>query len=106
MDSVVDSPVEALQADAVRRARAAVGKLESLGVRVLITGSLAKGSFGLHSDVDFLVTSCPRPLKYAIEGHVEDAMGPFRFDVIYLEEIPASMLSGFTDCAIDVSGLP
>ena len=73
----------------IEAAKAATAALAQLGVQAVVTGSLADGRFGAYSDIDLLVTSCPRDLKYAIEGVVEDAMAGFRFDVIYLEEVPA-----------------
>ncbi len=70
-----------------------------------ITGSLAREKFGPHSDVDFLITSCPRHLKYAIEGVVEDAMGGLPIDVIYLDELPAWKAARFLKGAITASEL-
>ena len=65
-----------------------------------MTGSLARGQVGPASDIDLLVTSCPRALKYAVEGIVEDALGGARFDLIYLDEIPAWKLLAFTEGAV------
>ena len=90
------------RAAAIAGARAAVERLQSLGVSVLVAGSLAKGTFRRYSDVDFLVTSCPRDLKYAIEGIVEDCLGGIPFDVVYLDEIPAWKVASFTGGAKDV----
>jgi predicted nucleotidyltransferase len=85
--------------------RSAVAALAGLGVRALVTGSLARGGFGPASDVDLLVTACPRQLKYAIEGIVEDALGGIPFDVVYLDEVPAWKVSAFTQGAVDASEL-
>ena len=90
---------------ATAAARSAADALAALGVTVLVTGSLARGGFAQHSDIDFLVTSCPRALKYAIEGMVEDILGGIRFDVIYLDEIPAWKAARFTEGAVDASHL-
>ena len=90
---------------AIMRARAAVSALALLGVRACVTGSLARGRFGIHSDIDFLVTSCPRSLKYAIEGIVEEALEGMPFEVIYLDEIPAWKVARFTEGAVDASEL-
>jgi len=72
-------PVDALGIDdyrtrAVEGARRAAAELERRGVEVVITGSLARGRFDLHSDVDFVVLKFPRNLSYAIEGIVEDEL--------------------------------
>ena len=58
---------------------------------MLVFGSLARGHFALHSDVDLLVTYCPEGLHYRIESAVEDVMGGLPFHVCYLDELPAEM---------------
>jgi predicted nucleotidyltransferase len=90
---------------AVTCAQAATEALSSLGVRVLVTGSLARGGFGPHSDIDLLVIDCPRSLKYAIEGIVEDHLEGLPFDVIYLDELPERKLASFTKGAVHASQL-
>ena len=90
---------------AVAGARAAVAALGRLDVQALVTGSLARGTFGSQSDVDLLVTACPRQLKYAIQAVVEDALGGFPFDVVYLDELPPWRAAQFTAGAVDASQL-
>jgi predicted nucleotidyltransferase len=90
---------------AISGAQAAVSALAELGVTAVITGSLARDTFGPYSDVDFLITDCPRHLKYAIEGTVEDALGGLPFDVVYLDEIPASKVARFAEGAVDACDL-
>ena len=92
-------------ARAIAGARSAAVALEKLGVAVLVTGSLADGRFGPHSDVDLLITRCPRDLKYAIEGIVEHCLGDVSFDVVYLDEVPSWKVDGFTRRAVDVRDL-
>jgi predicted nucleotidyltransferase len=93
------------QGSAVARARAAVEALRERGVVALVTGSLAEGRFREGSDIDLLVTECPRILKYAIEGLVEDCLMGYPFDVIYLQEIPLSKRESFLGKARDVSDI-
>lgn len=50
-------------------------------------GSLARGDFMLHSDVDILVVRCPEELRYRVEGLVEDCLEGLPFDVVYLDEV-------------------
>jgi predicted nucleotidyltransferase len=90
---------------AVAGARAATEALAVLGVQTLVTGSLARGSFGPHSDVDLLVTECPRHLKYAIEGIVEDKLAGMPFDLVYLDEVPQWKLASFTGATVHASQL-
>lgn len=90
---------------AIAGAVAATDVLAGLGVRVIVTGSLARDKFGMHSDVDLLVTECPRYLKYAIEGIVEDQLDGLPFDVVYLDEVPSWKLASFTKEAVHASVL-
>lgn len=91
--------------EAISRARLAVEDLRKVGVEAMIVGSLARGTFGIWSDVDFLVTDCPPDLKYAIEGRVEDRLRDFAFDVVYLDEIPIHKRAAFIESAIDACRL-
>lgn len=100
-----DDVAEARRRKAILGARAAIATLGEAGVSALVTGSLARGRFGRHSDVDLLVTACPRALKYAIESLVEDALEGLPFDVIYLDEIPQSRRARFTSGALDARDL-
>ena len=73
---------------AVAGAKAAIEALRHLGVTAEFVGSLADERFNQSSDIDLLVTDCPRRLKYAIESVVEDCVPGFSFDVLYLDELP------------------
>jgi predicted nucleotidyltransferase len=79
--------------------------LERRGVRVVITGSLARGGFDQDSDVDFVVIECPDRLRYAIESIVEDGLDGIPFDVIYQDEIPARRLHRFMEGAVCANDL-
>jgi predicted nucleotidyltransferase len=91
------------EARALAGARAAIAALRERGVTALLTGSLADGRFAGASDVDLLITECPRSLKYAIEGIVEDQLAGFTFDVIYLDEAPTWLASSLLSKARDLS---
>lgn len=84
---VLDRRLEARRARAFSGAKAAISALSKLGVKVELVGSLKAGRFGYSSDVDLLVTECPRSLKYAIEAVVEDCLPGLSFDVLYLEDM-------------------
>ena len=92
----VPSLLSEIRADhlAIRRAETSVRAqsvlqfLAKRGIQARIIGSLAEGRFTIHSDVDFLITHLPDPhLRYAIEGDIEDMMGPIPFDVVYQDEV-------------------
>jgi predicted nucleotidyltransferase len=89
----------------VARAVRALRLLRRLGVTAGVVGSLADGRFSEHSDVDFMVLQCPRPLKYAIEGRVEDVMRDIAFDVIYREEASGSIARYPGRCVLDADAL-
>lgn len=93
------------RAIAVAAARRAVAALERKQVGALITGSLADGGFDMHSDIDFLIVECPRHMKYALEGIVEDALGGLPFDVIYIDDVAPRKLRSFTEKAVRVEDL-
>ena len=90
---------------AVAGAIAATEALALLDVRAVVTGSLARGKFGPYSDIDLLVIECPRHLKYAIEGIVEDELSGMPFDVVYLDEVPQWKLASVTAGAVHASQL-
>lgn len=106
--SYLINPTEELaqyRAAAIAATRKAIKNLEQLGVEALVTGSLVDDSFSLHSDVDILIVKCPRKMKYALEGIVEDALDPIPFDVVYVEEIPIRKLQSFVNKARHVEDL-
>ena len=73
------SRIELLRNEQLRARRSAalqastrvIESLRARGIEAELVGSLKLGSFGLHSDVDFLVTKCPQNAVYTIEAEVE-----------------------------------
>ncbi len=96
---------ETYRIKAIDGARSAAAELERHGVKVVVTGSLARGTFRLGSDVDFVVIECPRNLKYAIESIVEDELGAIPSDLVYRDEIPPARLSRFLEGAVSAPDL-
>jgi predicted nucleotidyltransferase len=90
---------------ALSRAAQVLEALKGRGVDAVVTGSLAAGTFGPGSDVDFLVTSCPRHLKYKIESQVEDLMDEIHFDVAYREELPQRIVSRMENTVLTLAKL-
>lgn len=104
-DQVTNMSTDARTARARQVARKVTAILAAKGVNVKVVGSLAEGRFGPHSDIDFLVVECPRELKYRIEGDIEDAAIEFRFDAVYLDEIPEHRVHRFKQHAVDADDL-
>jgi hypothetical protein len=71
---------------AIARAVRVLRMLRHLDVEAKVVGSLSDGRFSISSDVDFLILSCPKELKYAIEGRIEYVMSTIPFDVVYRED--------------------
>jgi predicted nucleotidyltransferase len=65
----------------------ALRRLAERGVEARLIGSLARGDFLLHSDVDLLVLRCPAELRHGIEELVEETLEGLPFDVVYLDEL-------------------
>ena len=66
--------------------------LSSHGVEVGLVGSLARGDFKLHSDVDFLVKRLPREeMRYRLDILVEPEMEGLPFQFIYLDEVKSEL---------------
>ena len=88
---------------AVDRALQALDRLRARGVEARVTGSLAQGRFGTHSDVDLLILELPdEALRYRIETDVEAVMGDIPFDVIYLDELqPPTLRQRMLEKAVD-----
>jgi predicted nucleotidyltransferase len=87
LDDPLASHVKARAEKARRLSARALHALTKLGVEARLVGSLARGDFMLHSDVDILVVRCPEKLRYRIEGLVEDRLERLPFDVLYLDEV-------------------
>ena len=90
------SRIESLRADQLRAKKAAATQaaaralqhLSARGIEASLVGSLKTGGFGLHSDIDILVTKCPQDLVYALEAELEDIMNGLPFDLVYLNLLP------------------
>ncbi len=85
IESLRAEQLSAKKAAATMAAARALERLSARGIEALLVGSLKNGEFGLHSDIDILVTKCPKHLVYTIEAELEDIMNGLRFDVVYLE---------------------
>ena len=97
--------IEDRRITALSRTIRVAAQLEAKGVKLKVIGSLAKGGFDHHSDVDLLVMECPRELKYAIEAGVEDILLDIPFDVVYFDEIPSHRIARFLEGAVDAGDL-
>lgn len=78
---------ETRRREAARRALAALDALEGAGVPAVVVGSLARGRFLGHSDVDLFVEDRHGLAPEAIIAIIERAMGDFPFDVLFADRV-------------------
>lgn len=88
LDRLFRERAEARRREAARLALAALEALERAGVRAVVVGSLARGRFLGHSDVDLFVEDRGALAPEAVVAIVERAMGDFPFDVIFGDRVP------------------
>lgn len=100
----VTPAARARSAIALRSALAALKSLERLDIRAWVIGSLAKGSFREHSDVDFLV-DCPYEREYEAFRAIERAMGDFPFDMVPCQRLKPDAAPYMIAGALDASDL-
>lgn len=105
LDALMARQTEARRTRAVAAARAVLAWLAEDGVEARVIGSLARGTFKRHSDVDVLVLSCPPDRRYRIEAGVEERMGGLPFDVVYLDEVEPAQAERLQREAVDASDL-
>jgi predicted nucleotidyltransferase len=89
---------------AMAKAAAALRALESRGLRAWVIGSLAKGRFDLHSDVDFLV-DCDKKREYDAYVAIEKAMGDFPFDMVPFRRLREDAIPDMIEGALSASDL-
>ena len=86
----------------------ALDQLDASGIKAVITGSLARGPFLPHSDVDFLVYAPGHgPSRDQAERLVASEMGPvgLSFDIVFTSELSAEVLKEFENGSVSASDL-
>ena len=92
MTETLSSRLSARKQLALASAARALEVLRRLGVEVGLVGSLARGDFKLHSDVDFLVKLLPdEEMRYRLDLVVEPEMEGLPFQFIYLDEVKSEL---------------
>lgn len=88
LERILRKQAEQRRATALLRAATAVDRLQNMGIKVQIIGSLAESRFQAHSDVDFLIERLADPSRrYTLEDIVEDVLQDIPFDVVYADEV-------------------
>jgi predicted nucleotidyltransferase len=79
---------------ALKRAEEACLYLCDLGAKEsFIFGSLLSEDFREHSDIDLAVSGLPREHIYKVESKIEEILGGMHFDLVYLEDAPAYLVT-------------
>jgi len=88
---------------AIARSVKALDALDILGIRAWVIGSLARGTFNAHSDVDFVVDALPARQRFVLLV-IEEAMKDMPFDLVPFDRIPESDREFFMEGSLDASG--
>ena len=105
IERLLASDARTREARARELAGRAICRLAERGVEARVIGSLARGDFLPHSDVDLLILRCPDDLRYRIEGLVEETLEGLPFDVVYLDEVAPERRTAIQSRALDASDL-
>lgn len=90
--------------EASMRALAALTALEGAGVSAWVVGSLARRTFSVHSDVDFLI-DCAPDAEGAAFRILESEMRDFPFHFISARELDEAKRTTMMREAVDASGI-
>jgi len=98
LDRIVEERTAHRLEEARRRTATILADLQAVGVEAVVIGSLAKGAFRAHSDIDILVRTPVDPaLRLKVEriaaNAVRDAAIPY--DLIYASDLTPSQLEEF-----------
>jgi predicted nucleotidyltransferase len=88
------------QAEAAAAARAALLALKQAGFPAWLVGSLARGDFRQHSDIDILIDVPPRHRSAALRICL-NALGGFPSSIVFRGDLPPHALPHFMQEASD-----
>lgn len=71
----------------------ALAKLRQAGVQVEVVGSMSRGDFRLHSDVDFLITDKARLSETEIYNSISDHLKGAGFDLVFSDRLSPHTLA-------------
>jgi hypothetical protein len=92
------------EAVALPLAAAVLRGIEAKGFEAWVVGSLAKKSFTVHSDVDFVV-DCPKAREHDVFMSVASTMGDFPFDLVFCRWIDDDVRPFMMEAATNASEL-
>ena len=93
LDHLLDRRVSEKLRTVVSQVAAALAKLRQAGVRVELVGSMSRGEFRLHSDVDFLVMDKGRLSETDIFNIISDDLKGTGFDLVFASRLSSQTLA-------------
>jgi predicted nucleotidyltransferase len=88
LDGVLDRRASIKLKTISPKIESALNDLRSNGVQVELFGSVARGAFKIHSDVDFLIIDKGGLSETDVFNKVSDQMSGTPFDIVFLEHLP------------------
>jgi predicted nucleotidyltransferase len=92
IERIITARTDERLACASRLASLALGELERRGIKAWIAGSLARGTFGPASDVDFVIDADGEAFDRA-HAVIDEVMDGFPYDLIAWSRTPAEWRS-------------
>ena len=89
--AIISARTQQRHAEAVRLAGAALGALAANGIHAWLVGSLARGDFRKHSDIDILIDAPVADRALALRLRLS-ALGDFPSSVLFVSDLPDSAL--------------
>jgi predicted nucleotidyltransferase len=108
IDSVIGERTERRRATAVARVDPLLRDLQLDGIDIVVIGSLARGGFRSHSDIDFLVRGgVDTPGRAKVERAVAAAMhgSGISYDLIYAADLSPERLKEFERDLVQAPGI-
>jgi predicted nucleotidyltransferase len=104
IEEMIERRIAARRSEAAEKAGRALRELAARGIRAWIVGSLAKGTFSLSADVDFLV-ECDAAFDSEAFRIVEAILGEFPFHVLPYRRVREDVRLAMMEDAVDAPGI-
>jgi len=108
LDRIFEERTARRLAEATRRVATIMSELRGAGVDARVIGSLARGDFRAHSDIDILVRTPVDPaLHLKVERIAANALrdAGIPYDLIYASDLTPSELAEFGNDLVEAPGL-
>lgn len=100
IDDIIRARDVKREAEAAVAARAALRALKQVGISAHLVGSLARGDFRQHSDIDILIDAPPERRSAALRTCL-GALRGFPSSILFKDDLTPDALSHFMREAVD-----